>query len=79
MTMETYIKAGEVHVKDDKEMTPDELRKNQKHLNGHISMLLKFFGTGADWSHQQRLRESMLNEYALSGCCTNATKDGPAP
>ena len=44
MTMEKYIKAGEVHVKDDKEMNTDDLKKNQRHLNGHVSMMLKFFG-----------------------------------
>ena len=54
MTMETYIKAGEVHVKDDKKMDTDDLKKNQRHLNGHVSMVLKFFVAGADWSHQQR-------------------------
>ena len=54
-------------MKDDNEMNPDELRKNQKHLNCHISMLLKLFGAGVDWSHQQRLRESMLNE-GISVC-----------
>ena len=43
-------------------MSTDDLKKNQRHLNGHVSMMLKFFGAGADWSHQQRLRESMLNE-----------------
>ena len=62
MTMATYIKAGEVHIKEDKEMTVDDLRKNQRHLNGHVSVLLKVFGTGANWEHQQRLRESMINE-----------------
>ena len=43
-------------------MDPDDLKKNQRHLNGHISMLLKFFKAGADWSHHQRLREGMLHE-----------------
>ena len=67
MTMATYIIAGEVHIKEDKEMTVDDLKKNQRHLNGHVSMLLKVFGTGANWEHQQRLRESMLNE-GISVC-----------
>ena len=52
----------QVYIKEDKEMTVDDLRKNQRHLNGHVSMLLKVFGTGANWEHQQRLRESMINE-----------------
>ena len=67
INMDTNIKAGEVHVKDDKKMGTENLKKNQRHLNGHVSMLLKFFGAGADWSHQQRLRESMLNE-GISVC-----------
>ena len=79
MTMDKYIKAGEVHVKDDEKMGTDDLKKNKRHLNGHMIMLLKFFGAGADWSHQQRLRESMLNAslYALYGFFINATKHGP--
>ena len=38
MTMDTYIKAGEVHVRNDKKMDTDDLKKNQRHLNGHVSM-----------------------------------------
>ena len=67
MTMATYIKAGEVHIKEDKEMTVNDLRKNQKQLNGHVSMILKVFGAGANWEHQQRLRESMIHE-GISVC-----------
>ena len=52
MTMATYIKAGEIHIKEDKEMTVNDLKKNQKHLNGHVSMILKVFGAGASWEHQ---------------------------
>ena len=54
-------------MKDDKKMGTDDLKKNQRHPNGNVSMLLKLFGAGADWSHQQRLRESMLNE-GISVC-----------
>ena len=67
MTMATYIKAGETHMKEDKEMTVDDLRKKQKHLNGHVSMILKVIGTGENWEHQQSLRESMINE-GISVC-----------
>ena len=52
MTMATYIKAGEIHIKEDKEMTVNDLKKNQKHLNGHVSMIMKVFGAGASWEHQ---------------------------
>ena len=67
MTMATYIKAGEIHIKEDKEMTVNDLKKNQKHINGHVSMILKVFGAGARWEHQQRMRESMIHE-GISVC-----------
>ena len=67
MSMETYIKAGEVHIDKDEEIDLTSLKDNQKMLNGHVSMLLKFFNTGGDWNHQARLRESMLGE-SLAVC-----------
>ena len=67
MIMETYIKAGEVHIGDDEKIDHKKLKANQRKLNGHVSMLLKFFNTGGEWNHQQRMRESMLSD-SLAVC-----------
>ena len=34
MSMETYVKAGMVHIKDDDEVGVDERKSNQKVVNG---------------------------------------------
>ena len=67
MSWSTYMKAGEVHLEGDEEIGLDDLRTTQRQLNGHVSMLLKFFNCGSEWKHQQRLRESMLSD-SLSVC-----------
>ena len=67
MSMQTYILAGETHIDGDEEIGLSQLKKNQRKINGHVSMLLKFFNTGSDWNHQQRLRESMLSD-SLAVC-----------
>ena len=41
MEMSTYILAREKHTEKDLEIDLDRVRKNQKQLNGHVSMLLK--------------------------------------
>ena len=43
MSMETYIKAGMVHVGDDEEVGIEERKSNQRKLNGTVSMMLKIF------------------------------------
>ena len=37
MSMDTYIKAGEVHTKKDEEIGLKELKANQKQVNGSVS------------------------------------------
>ena len=61
MSMVTYVKALELHLEGDKEVGLEELKSNQRQLNGHVSMLLKVFGAGSDWQHQHRMREIMLS------------------
>ena len=63
MTMKTsYIVAGDVHLEGEEEITMEDLKKNQRQMNGHVSMLLKMFNTGGDWKHQARMRESMISD-----------------
>ena len=67
MSFTTYVKAGMTHVNGDEEISLDGLKKNQKKINGHISMIIKIFGLGKNWSQENRMRESMLSE-ALKVC-----------
>ena len=46
MSFTTYVKAGMVHVNGDEEISLNDLKKNQKKINGHISMIIKIFGLG---------------------------------
>ena len=52
MSKNTYITAGMVHVKDDIEVRVDEMRANQKLINGAVSMILKVFRVGKDCRHE---------------------------
>ena len=67
MSFDTYVKAGMVHVNGDEEISIDDLKKNQKKINGHVSMIIKIFGLGKNWNQESRMRESMLSE-ALAVC-----------
>ena len=67
MSMDTYIEAGMVHIKDDIEVGVNEKKENQKLLNGAVSMLLKIFRVGKDCKHESRWRESMLSS-SLETC-----------
>jgi hypothetical protein len=46
MSMSIYMRAGEEHTKKGEEVGIDEVRGNQRRLNGHVSMLIKIFGIG---------------------------------
>ena len=67
MTMATFIKAGMVHVEGEEKISLDDLRSNQRKINGHVSMLIKIFGLGKDWNHDGRMRDSMISD-ALASC-----------
>ena len=43
-TLEDYMMMGEKHIKEDKEITRDEIREKEKILNGHSSMWIKMWG-----------------------------------
>ena len=53
------------HVAKDEAVGLEFMLKNQKRLNGHISMILKTFNVGAAWNHQARIRATKLT-HSLS-------------
>ena len=60
VTMEEYIRMGQVHIEKDTEIDQDEVDRKERLLNGHTSMLLKLTNTGQVWDHESRHRESLL-------------------
>ena len=62
-----YEEAGMSHVKEDKLTGWGDLKKAQKELNGHTSMLIKIFKIGKYWRHGSRVRETMMGN-ALETC-----------
>ena len=46
MSMKEYERTGAVHTRKDTEVTLEFLLKNQRKINGHLSMLLKTFMVG---------------------------------
>ena len=67
MSQSTYLAAGLKHTKNDIEVGWEVIKESQKELNGHVSMLIKFFKIGSYWEHGPRIRETMMGE-GLSTC-----------
>ena len=65
MSMQTYIKSDEVHTMGDQEIGLNELKANQKRVNGVVSMLLKIFNIGKTCKHESRWRESTWMFYKV--------------
>jgi hypothetical protein len=65
MSMVEYRREGEVHTIKDTEVTLDFLMKNQRRINGHLSMLLKTFMVGKNHDHFGRIRNLKL-KHSLS-------------
>ena len=65
MSIEEYQRAGEVHTSKDSEVDLEFLIKNQRKLNGHISMLLKTFLVGESHGHYERIRNLKIT-HSLS-------------
>ena len=63
--VESYLDMGKVHTSKDKEVGEAEVKKTQKLYNGHVSMWLKFLNMGADWEHEDRMRESCLQQSCV--------------
>ena len=61
-TPEIYAEMGKVHTNQDREISEEELKRLQRVQNGHVSMWFKMTNTGENWNHQDRFRESCINE-----------------
>ena len=62
MPMEMYQELGRVHTVKDTEVDDQFVSDTQRRLNGHVSMWIKCLDMGADWKHQDRLRETQINK-----------------
>ena len=67
MSMDNYLRAGEVHTKKDIEVDMNTIVTTQTELNGNVSMMIKFFKIGHLWNHSDRVRSTMINK-SLSLC-----------
>ena len=67
MSMDNYLKAGEIHTRKDEEVNMETIVKTQTELNGNVSMMIKFFKIGHLWNHVDRARKTMINK-SLSLC-----------
>ena len=59
---ERYLEAGLSHAQGDTEVGWGEIQTAQREVNGHISMLIKIFKIGKNWTHEGRIRETMIGE-----------------
>ena len=65
MSLKEYERAGNVHTNKDTEVNLEFLIKNQRKINGHLSMLLKTFMVGKSHNHYERIRNLKLT-HSLS-------------
>ena len=56
MSRDTYEIAGLKHTRGDTPADWNILEESQKDINGHVSMLVKCFNMGKNWSHTDRIR-----------------------
>ena len=61
LSMQEYLKAGAVHTDKDEEVDLEFVKQTQRILNGHTAMWIKITNMGADWKHQDRHRETHIN------------------
>ena len=62
-----YEQAGASHTGDDVPVGWDDLQQAQNEINGHVAMMIKIFKIGSNWNHQDRIRETMIND-SLTVC-----------
>ena len=46
LSMEAYLEMGSVHTKNDREIDQADVDDRERHLNGHMSMLMKIINYG---------------------------------
>ena len=55
MMMEDYRWAGSKYTKQDEQVDLAFVKKNQRLLNAHCSMMIKIFLVGKNWEHESRI------------------------
>ena len=75
MSVETYLEAGSAHTDKDQEVTLDDAKEIEKEVNGHTAMLMKIFRYGADWRHEERHRETKVNQSCSVSSMSLLVKD----
>ena len=66
--MEEYVKMGEVHTKNDKVITEDELYKKQIELNKHALSWLNIFQVGE--THGEKNVSRIQSAFTSRACAT---------
>ena len=67
MTRLAYIHSGMKHTLKDREVGWEYIKECQREVNGHVSMLIKYFKIGSYWGHGSRIRETTMGE-GMSTC-----------
>ena len=74
-SMEEYMKAGEVHTRNDEKIDEKELKKVQNTLNATCSMFLKVFRVGENSDHVERHRTNHINQSVNPSAMRLTLKD----
>ena len=74
-SMEEYLKAGEVHTKNDVEIDEKDLKEIQRTLNATCSMFLKIFRVGEHSDYVERHRTNYINQSANPSAMKLLLKD----
>ena len=67
LSREQYIKAGEEHTKNDKEINIEESKSVERELNGHMRWWGEMTGLGEQWDQKDMSVRNLLND-ALPTC-----------
>lgn len=62
VSRDNYMKARLKHTLGDREVDWDIIMESQREINGHVTMLIKFFKTGYHWDHGSTIRETTIGE-----------------
>ena len=62
VSVEDYIKMGQVHIKQDKELSRSDMIRTDKILNGNSMAWCKIWGTGSAHGHEERIMTSKTSK-----------------
>ena len=66
MSLETYENMGQVHIKNDKIITNDDVKKIQRKMNQYNRMFLKVFSVGE--AHGERNIDRIRSAFTSNAC-----------